>query len=677
VRGTHFLANDRQSHAELRIAELARKQGSVLDLVWAWPSGRRSSTPFTYENTPGVIDFVLENPLPLVNGILPAWLVTAGNFMTLDETGRVKTYQGPMSTLDAADETSIVRPADPSPLNRDLTIHALYGVGSGVPVDLGGHTLTVGSGGVSGAQLTNGRIRPGEHSDGELIFFGSMVAANIVDNTRPTSVTYVGEATVSGENTYTGTTFIIGQPGTEVRIRNAKALPEGGDLEISGWGSLFVENPSEVHYELGTVTIRDGGSFSGRCCDTLSYVSARKIELQSGYLSVAPEGNTPIVKTTDGVARIVATSINDQFVGTVDVYDGLLIAGGDQNRFGYLALGQADVTVHPNGRLALHPASTDLSPRPIAVTLNGGALYTMGNSQASHVNLVGNIDVVADSKLYMFHGTAMEPKDSNMRINGRINVAAGKTLEVLGRANYRFGGELEVSDGIHLEPGAVLAGDGAFRGRIDIDDGAVLSPGTISSGVSVGSIAMNGSVFVADPKSMMVWGVNGRYRWEINDATGEPGAIFGKGWDTVYVRGELHIGATIDSPFHIELVGLNSPRSDHGAANLTNGQYRWQLVEAEAIFGFDPSKFVIDATRLLEVGSMRRASTWLTREGNSIYINALVVPEPRSVVLLASALALVLAVPRRFANWLHPRNFRNRPYPKNYSRLVAVLFQLP
>ena len=478
-----------------------------------------------------------------------------------------------------------------------MTIHALYGSGNVGPVDLAGHTLTVGSGGISGGQLSNGTIRPGDPSGGELIFVGSVVAANIVDNGRPTSVTYSGASTVSGENTYTGKTFVMNDPGSSVRITNGKALPEGGDIEITGWGSLFLQDRNEFHYKLGTVTIRDGGTFEGQCCDPLNYVSARKIELESGFMSVTPEGNTPIVKTTDGVARIVTSVINNTFVGSVDVYDGSLIVGEQFNNYGYLALGQADVTVHPHGRLSLYPASYGLPVPPINVTLNGGALYGGPHPQEPYPNLTGNIDVVADSKLYLFDGSAPELRQTDFRVTGRVNVAAGKTLEVLGRAYNRFGPQLEVSDGIHLAPGAVLAGDGAIRGRVEIANGAVLSPGTISSGTSVGSFGLNGSIFVADPKSMIVFGKGGRYRWEINDAAGEPGAIFGEGWDTVLVRGELHIDATADSPFVVELVGLDSVGSSAGIANLSYGQFRWQLVEAQAIVGFDPSKFVIDATR--------------------------------------------------------------------------------
>ena len=100
VRATHFFENSLQSHTEIRIANLSREAGSILNLV---STDRRSGTPFTNEHSfPGVNDIVLENPPPLVNGILPAWLQTAGNFMTLDAGGRVKIYQGPMTTFAGA-----------------------------------------------------------------------------------------------------------------------------------------------------------------------------------------------------------------------------------------------------------------------------------------------------------------------------------------------------------------------------------------------------------------------------------------------------------------------------------------------------------------------------------------------------------------------------------------------
>ena len=592
VRGTDFFVNSLQSNSDLRIGELSREHGSIVSLT---SIQRRASTRFTRDETPGQNDLILENPPPLVNGMLPAWLIAGPNFTTIDQSGRVRSFDGPTPTFEDANETSVVRPPQSaSSLSRDMRIHALYAFGNVGPVDLNGHTLTVGSGGISGAQLSNGTIRPGSHSVGELIFVGGVnIAANIVDNGTPTSVTYASEATVSGTNTYTGTTFVVGEPGDDVRIMNGEALPTGGDIEVSGWGRLFLRDRSGYHYNLGTITLRDGGTLAGQCCDNLSMVTARRIELESGELSVALEGNTPVVKTTDGVAIIATSVVNNAFVGTVDVHDGLLIAGGPSSNHGYLAFGRSTVTVHSNGRLALSPANTGINAPPVNITLNGGALYGGTHPQSHQLNLVGNINVVDHSKIYMFDGTATDLRQSDLKITGRLNVVAGKSLELLGRAYNSLGPELILSDGLHLEPGAVLAGDGAVRSRIEISNGAILSPGTISSGVSIGALAM----------SRPTWGEGGRYRWEINDAAGDAGSVFGNGWDIALVRGELAIDATAESPFVIELIGMDSISSDFGIANLTNGQFRWQFVEADSIVGFDPSKFVIDASRFFNDAS--------------------------------------------------------------------------
>ena len=71
--------------------------------------------------------------------------------------------------------------------------------------------------------LSNGTIRPGQYADSELIFFGgTTIDADIVDNGSPTSVTFVDSAQIGGNNSYTGTTYIVGRPGEGgVRVTNA------------------------------------------------------------------------------------------------------------------------------------------------------------------------------------------------------------------------------------------------------------------------------------------------------------------------------------------------------------------------------------------------------------------------------------------------------------------------
>jgi hypothetical protein len=660
VRGTHYYSNALQSHADLKVGTLVREPGAILNLYYR----QRIDTPFTYDQQYPGNDLVLENPPPVVNGLLPVWINADGNFMTLGPGGRVIPVDGPTVPFETANETSMVEPSGPTTLDRDRTINAFRAV-SLTSVDLGGHTLTVGSGGLIGPFMSNGVLVPGDHANGELIFMGgATISATIADAGAPTSVIYEGLVKVSGANTYTGKTYVSNAvPTTYTEIAKGAALPSGGDVEISGWGRLLLADQSGFHFKLGNVTLRDGGTLETQCCGTnTDFLSAKQIEIDSGGLSVPLEGNTPIVKMTDGIGTIYGLPVSNQFAGPVDVYDGLLVAGGESN-YGYLALGHGAATVHPNGRLVLSPSSSAVGTLPLTVNIAGGSLYGGSVPQDYQLNLLGTINVTESSKLYLFDGTASDLRQTDFRLSGSINVAAGKTLELLGRADAFLGPELIISDGgINLAPGATLAGNGAIRGTISIANGAILSPGAPSVGTPVGALAMNRPVLLGELTSTMIWGQGGKYHWEINDAAGDAGAAAGKGWDLMILRGSLVISATADSPFVIELAGLQADGSLGPVQNLAPGEFRWEFVEADSITGFDSSKFVIDASNLsagLSIARNKITSTvpqllttstahyWLTQEGNSLYINAEFVPEPATGFLFVLGSGAVAKLSRR------------------------------
>lgn len=652
VRGTHYSSNSLRAHADLAVGEISRKPGAILSIS---TGDRRSSSPFPREQTfPSTTDIILEDRPALVNGILPAWITYGVNFTTYDAEGRIRDYQGPFTSFAAADETSIVRPpSSPSSLTEDKTIHALYAFGNVGPVDLGGHTLTIGSGGISGATLSNGTIRPGQHANGELIFFGgNTVDADIVDNGAPTSVVYVGDVVVGGNNSYTGKTFVVGRPGEDVRVTNAAALPTGTDIDISGYTDLVLRDLSgNVAYQFGDVSIRDGGTLLAQCCGNGDTVSASSILLEAGTLSVPLVGESTIVKRTEGIATMRRSSPG--FSGRVDVLEGVLQAG-DSGSDGYLTFGQGTVNVEPGGRLVLSPVGTPADPNaPVPnVKLNGGSLFGTSTLSDSRANLRGTLEVTQNSAIYLLDGLADRPRTADFTVDGDIHVHAGKALEVIGRPDTARG--LRVTGAIQLENGSVLAGDGAIRAHVQIAAGAVLSPGLLEGPGSVGLLATSTPIFTSElDESRMTWGEGGRYRWEINDANGDEGAPFLRGWDVTRIGVFLNIEATPSSPFIIEPVGVNADGEIGVVEGLTPHQhYRWLIAEigtinafSATIDGFAADKFAIDVSTFRQVYPQVSASDfWLDRDSRGIFLNALFVPEPASAIaaLWLAILSLVL-----------------------------------
>lgn len=85
---------------------------------------------------------------------------------------------------------------------------------------------------------------------------------------------------------------------------------------------------------------------------------------------------------------------------------------------------------------------------------------------------------------------------------------AGKTLTVLGQQNDSRG--LMVTEGIHLESGATLAGTRSIRSELVIDDGVTLSPGESAADRHLGRFEMASTNGGGRLRSELTLGENGR-----------------------------------------------------------------------------------------------------------------------------------------------------------------------
>lgn len=638
LKGGYTNRGRNDSVVDLVIGELAREPGALMTASYY---DDRYGTPFLSESDVYSRGPIIENAPALVNGVLPAWLTMhRGNFSTL--TGNRVTQFDDYRELQNADETSVVGTNSGGSISSDRTFHGISYVGYFDGLNLNGHTMTIGSGGVFNATVSNGQIQPGQYTNGELILYNAVINASLIDNGGPTSVIYSGDNEIRGTNAYTGKTYVTGEPGDNTQIHEASALPSGGDLELNG-GALSLRQAAA--YQLGTVAIRDNSSLHVQCCGSGATLTAEKIDFESGWLSAPLAGDMPIEKTTDGLARIIGREYSN-YTGDVDVRDGLLFVEN------YPALGSANVTVHRGGRLAFGPDSSSVpagSPE-LSVTLNGGALYSGGAQSYEFASLRGDVTIVEDSQIYLVQATEKTQSASDLVIEGAVNVAAGKTLELVGWGNSRFGPALTATEGIQLAEGAVLAGHGSLRGAVEIAGGGVISPGSLSSDPSVGELSMSRGALGSDPTSAMIWGEGGVYRWEVNDVHGNAGAIFGEGWDLVRIEGVLDVQATIDSPFVIQMAAIG----DLGLSALSPGEVlSMPILEATTLIGFDPAKFVLDASDLNPTDdSARTVATALNAEftlrqiGNQIVLDVIGIPEPSALLLALLSTSLIGAFGR-------------------------------
>ncbi|MEM9659364.1 MAG: hypothetical protein AAF961_13485, partial [Planctomycetota bacterium] len=466
-----------------------------------------------------------------------------------------------------------------------------------------------------------------------MIFTGnSKIDADIVDDGSPTSVVFVGDGELGGDNSYTGTTFIIGRPGDSVLVTNGAAIPVENQLEISGRVSLALLDPSRPVYEFSSLGIRDGGRLSALCCDGDVAVSADAILLEEGTISAPIVGETHIVKQTDGMAVMRLGS--PELTGQIDVVNGMLVADADDGADGYLAFGQALVRVGPQGRLTLGPIGSGQAQGVLgpSIRLDGGAIYGAASNLSDGVNYQGALAVAEDSSVYLLDGTGDHPVGAEVTIDGKIDVAAGKSLSVNGFPMSQSA--LNVTEGIQLGDGSVLGGNGTIRTHLRFADGAVLSPGRLGEVDTVGGFgtAMLSSENESDDVST-TWAGGGRYRWQVNHAEGDVGAPFGTGWDVFQIGLQLKIEATPADPFIIEVVGLDPDGEIGLVEGLTlNTHRRWLIAEAfefngfsASVDGFDASKFAVDVSSLQSsYADAREEHFWLDMDESGVHLNALI-----------------------------------------------------
>ena len=134
--------------------------------------------------------------------------------------------------------------------------------------------------------------------------------------------------------------------------------------------------------------------------------------------------------------------------------------------------------------------------------------------------------------------------------------------------------------------GGVLEGNGHITGALLVNNGGTVAPGDSPGNLSVGPT---------------IWGADGNYFWQINQADGIAGAD--PGWSLLTVNGDLDIQATAAHPFTVELVtltgGAPGPAANfhYSACDQPSG-YSWVIATVSGnILNFDSAKFVVNTNQ--------------------------------------------------------------------------------
>ena len=233
--------------ANVSLGAITRNVGGTVDFTLPASGGIATSTTYT-AGTPGPLVDASGNytAYATVNGGSYFATVSGGKIVAMTSYSQTNSFQGTggywtyqtlltasVAPASGAANTGVVAFGAP---NLTLTLS-----GQNDPADAGAILVTPSG---SGATITGGSIRGGGGGKQlNLLDYGSLnLASAIYDNSGSTlTVAGPGTTTLSGNNTYTGSTFING-PGLTIfsgsNSSTAATYISGGTLQVGGGGVL-------------------------------------------------------------------------------------------------------------------------------------------------------------------------------------------------------------------------------------------------------------------------------------------------------------------------------------------------------------------------------------------------------------------------------------------------------
>lgn len=527
------------------------------------------------------------NPPPLTNGIIGGW-ARASDFATYDPVAGVQVLPsaGRPAHVNGASFSDNVRATTSEMLTADTIINSLDFIGKfnqTLNLDLGGHALTILSGGLfangrPAPVINHGTLTAGLEPDGnaELFLYGSgEINASIVDNGQgPVSLVATG-GILSGNNHYSGPTFVNGG----LQVTNPAAIPPNNALVIQG-GSYTMKFAQPTNVLFQKVTLGANGQIWGN-----GTVNA-PLDLQSGMILANLAGSHYNLKETDGLVTL--SGDNAALSGTINVQNGLLSAQSPT------ALGQTTTLVQPGARVVIATPNVGTMQNGPVIQLVGGELAASYPIVGSTPPSFGGIVVVgADSSLLTYDGLATysnwnqaSETAPNLSLTGWLSMRPGVTLHVTGSQPVSVHGSVFSGAGslidalpgvMTIEPAAgnKVWGTGDINSETSFHDGGILLPGY----PGVGTLRVR----TAD------WGSGGVYQWKLLDA----GPAAGTGSDLLQVDQNLSISGTAAQPFVVNVNSVDGQGNPAAAGHFDGRQtYSWVITTAAQVSGFNAGSII-------------------------------------------------------------------------------------
>lgn len=532
----------------LRLGALVREANSVAQ--------------FALQNG-GRIDIV---DAELSNGLLGGWATVATRigerpvgFATIRD-GSIAEAPSIQRTISGSTAEQNIRVAAGETLDADATVNSIVG-DAFEPWDLGGHRLTIASGGlIARNSIRNGELTAGRgNGPGELFLHSPFadIEAAIVDNGGPLTVHASGEFRgdltrsihLEGQNTYTGGTIISG--GVDAHILRREAVPVGDELTLNGaFYHLDFEGAGEpLAYD--RITLRGGAIIDGT--NETAAIDARQYDLFAGTIGKPIVGDGVITKRGEG--RVELTANSPGFTGPIAVEQGVLAIGSQEigsvvpteaTAIHVMPEGVFEAGIIPDERLVIleggeialfKSSSTQQYKAPIEVR-GGGRVRFLGASSVSVAGRIfgqGDLTIVGGGDAFTTDGigSPLDELDGDLIVDGGdVSLGAdnsaftGRVIVRSGHLNSGFhglgpagaivesGGRLsspsrgEGVDGpIQLAGGVLRYANTIFNGLIDVTDNSLVERGADPVlSTTPGFLTLVGGLRVADNVTLKKYG---------------------------------------------------------------------------------------------------------------------------------------------------------------------------
>ena len=474
-----------------------------------------------------------------------------------------------------------------------------------------------------------------------------------------------GTLTLTGANTYTGTTAInagilsIGNSAALGTTAGSTTVAGGASLELQGGISVGAEllglagtgfgstgalrNLSGSNSYDGTVTLAAGGATIQSDAGLLTLGAGTSIAAGAEALTVTGAGDV----TVNGLVTGATATLAKSGAGTLTLSAANTYAG-----ITTISAGILSTSVLANGGVASGIGQSTSAAS--SLVFDGGTLQYTGATVATDRSFTVNTGKTAVFDVSSA-ATQLTVSGTSAASDGGLTKSGAGTL-TLGGGTYLHTGATTVTAGtLNAASGATLSG------ALNVQATGTFSPGTSGNGDNgngVGDVTVasattstwsNGASFVFDFATTDTGLVSTPTQWDYINFTGSGLSLSTGASYTVSIRSWLGGDYGVND-FNADDPTAISPPVPEGSAFPAT--YRWLWVNSGALSGDnidglgtstgELNQFVIDTSNLYAPTGVNPAPSygghfWVSAYNNDLYINYSSVPEPGSLLLVGLA----------------------------------------